>query len=77
MMDERDRLIELSSKRDQVFALWRHAPKVNLVVAKLTTENPNLRGLEALLRAAFEAGWSGGYIHANERKDPLTFTRLC
>jgi hypothetical protein len=65
-MNNRDRLIELVSKRDRIFEIWRQAPMVDQLVTKLETENSNVRGLEALLRSAFEAGWIEGFNHANE-----------
>jgi len=65
-MNNRDRLIELESKRDSIFEVWRQAPVVDQLVTRLETENSNVRGLEALLRSAFEAGWIEGFNHANE-----------
>jgi hypothetical protein len=47
-----------------MFELWRQRPKIDYVVSKLEAENSNVRGLEALLRSAFEAGWVGGYSKA-------------
>jgi hypothetical protein len=65
-VNERDRLIKLMNKQDRVFEQWRHASLVDHLVTTLETENSNVRGLEALLRSAFEAGWIGGYNHAIE-----------
>jgi hypothetical protein len=65
-VNERDRLIKLVNKQDGAFEEWRHGSLVDQIVTKLETENSNIRGLEALLRSAFEAGWIGGYNHATE-----------
>ena len=65
-MKERDRVIKRVSKQDRVFAEWRHGSLVDQMVTKLETENSNVRGLEALLSSAFEAGWIAGYNHATE-----------
>jgi hypothetical protein len=65
-VNERDRLIKLVNKQDRVFEQWRYASFVDHTVTTLETENANVRGLEALLRSAFEAGWIGGYNHATE-----------
>jgi hypothetical protein len=63
---ERDRIIKFASKKDRVFEEWRHESLVDQMVTKLETENSNVRGLEALLRSAFEAGWVAGHNHAIE-----------
>jgi hypothetical protein len=65
-VNERDRLIKLVNKQDRTFEQWRHGSLVDQMVTTLETENSNVRGLEALLRAAFEAGWIGGYSDATE-----------
>jgi hypothetical protein len=65
-VSERDRLIKLLKKQDQVFEQWRNGSLVDQMVTKLETENFNVRGLEALLRSAFEAGWIAGQNHATE-----------
>ena len=65
-MKERDRVIKLVSKQDSVFEEWRHESSVDQWVTKLQTENSNVRGIEALLRSAFQAGWVAGYNHATE-----------
>ena len=65
-MKERDRFIKLVSKQDRIFEEWRHESSVDQMVTKLETENSNVRGLEALLRSAFEAGWFGGYNHSSK-----------
>jgi hypothetical protein len=58
---ERDRLIKLANKQDRVFEQWRDGSLVDQMVTKLEMENSNVRGFEALLRSALEAGWIGGY----------------
>jgi hypothetical protein len=63
---ERDRVIKLVSKQDSVFEEWRYESSVDQLITKLQTENSNVRGLEALLRSAFRAGWVAGYNHATE-----------
>jgi hypothetical protein len=63
---ERDRVIKLVSKQDSVFEEWRYEASVDQLITKLQTENSNVRGLEALLRSAFHAGWVAGYNHATE-----------
>jgi hypothetical protein len=63
---ERDRVIKLVSKQDSVFEEWRYESSVDQLITKLQTENSNVRGLEALLRSAFQAGWLAGYSHATE-----------
>jgi hypothetical protein len=65
-MSSRDRFIEIVNKRDRIFDIWRQSPKVDRLATKLITENPNIRGIEALLRSAFEAGWIGGFNDASE-----------
>jgi hypothetical protein len=63
---QRDRVIKLVSKQDSVFEEWRYESSVDQLITKLQTENSNVRGLEALLRSAFQAGWLAGYNHATE-----------
>jgi hypothetical protein len=63
---ERDRVIKLVSKQDSVFEEWRCESSVDQLITKLQTENSNVRGLEVLLRSAFQAGWFAGYNHATE-----------
>jgi hypothetical protein len=65
-MNDRDRAIELVNKRDRVFDNWRQGPKVDYMITKMETENLNIRGIEALLRSASEAGWIGGQRDASE-----------
>jgi hypothetical protein len=65
-VDERDRLIKLVNRQDRAFEHWRHGSLVDQMVTTLETENSNVRGLEALLRSAFEAGWIGGHNDATE-----------
>jgi hypothetical protein len=55
------------NEREDEFASWRQYPAINSLVTRLETENSNVRGLEALLRSAFEAGWIGGFNHIRER----------
>jgi hypothetical protein len=66
IMKKRAILIDLVNKRDRIFELWRQETLINHMITKLETENSNIRGLEALLRSAFEAGWIGGLNHPSE-----------
>jgi hypothetical protein len=65
IMSKRHRLVAIMNEQDRIFELWRQAPSIDRMITMLE-ENPNIRGLEEILKAAFAAGWAEACDHANE-----------
>ena len=65
-MNKWDYLVAFMNEQDRIFELWRQAPSIDRMITKLEADAPNVRGLEAILKAAFAAGWAEGFNHAIE-----------
>lgn len=63
MNDDEDD-VELSP-REEAWAMWSEDPAIRHLITQLT-QNPDVVGLDALLRSAFEAAWSAGFRYATE-----------
>jgi hypothetical protein len=66
IMNKRDYLAAFMNEQDRIFELWREAPSIRRMITKLEAETRNVCGLEAILKAAFAAGWAEGFNHAIE-----------
>ena len=64
IMKKRDCLVAFMNEQDRIFELWRQAPSISRMISKLEAETRNVCGLEAILKAAFAAGWAEGFNHA-------------
>jgi len=65
-MNKRDCLVAFMNEQDRIFELWRQTSSIDRMITKLEADTPNVRGLEAILKAAFAAGWAEGFNHAIE-----------
>jgi hypothetical protein len=53
------------ARRDREFAGWSEDPAIRRLIV-IMAQKPDLKGIEALVQSAFEAGWSGEYEWAME-----------